>query len=83
MDLSAEYDGYRGYFYSRRLWIFTLMALLFVADIIDTIIKGSDYRAHLGIFFDIRTGAHIVLSLLVLKIRSPRFTPSLLSLPWW
>ncbi len=72
-DEMAEYDGYRGYFYSRRLWIFTLMALLFVADIIDTIIKGSEYRAHLGLFFDLRTGAYILLSLLALKIRSPRF----------
>jgi hypothetical protein len=72
-DEMGEYDGYRGYFYSRRQWIFTLMTILFVADIIDTLIKGSEYRAHLGVFYDIRTGAYILLSVLAIKIRSPRF----------
>ena len=69
----SEYDGYRGYFYSRRQWIFTFMAILFAADVIDTLIKGSAYRAHLGMFYDIRTGAYIVLCLLAVKMRSPRF----------
>lgn len=72
-DEMDEYDGYRGYFYSRRQWIFTFMTLLFVADIIDTFIKGPAYRAHLGLFYDIRTAAYIVLSALAIKIRSPRF----------
>ncbi len=69
----GEYNGYRGFFYSRRQWIFTLMALLFVADIIDTLIKGSDYRARLGLFFELRTAAYLLLSLTAIKVRSPRF----------
>ncbi|HTZ89317.1 MAG TPA: hypothetical protein VMA71_03195 [Alloacidobacterium sp.] len=72
-DEMSEYDGYRGYFYSRRQWIFTLMTILFIADIIDTVIKGSEYRAHLGVFYDIRTGSYILLSLLAIWIRSARF----------
>jgi hypothetical protein len=72
-DEMAEYNSYRVYFYSRRRWIFTLMTLLFVADIVDTLIKGSDYRAHLGMFYDVRTAAYIVLSLLAIKLSSPRF----------
>ena len=72
-DEMGEYDGYRGYYYSRRQWIFTLMALLFIADFIDTLIKGSDYRAHLGLSYPIRTAAYLLLSLLAIKIRSPRF----------
>lgn len=63
-DEMSEYDGYRGYFYSRRQWIFSLMTLLFIADIVDTLVKDSDYRAHLGLFFAIRTGSYLVLSLL-------------------
>ena len=72
-DEMDEYDGYRGYFYSRRQWIFTFMAILFVADVIDTFIKGPDYRARLGMFYVVRTAAYILLSLLAVKIRNPRF----------
>jgi hypothetical protein len=49
------------------------MTLLFIADIIDTFIKGSDYRAHLGLMYDIRTAAYILLCLLAINIKSPRF----------
>jgi hypothetical protein len=72
-DDMQDYEGYRDYFYSRRRWIFTLMAILFVADIIDTVIKGSAYRAKLGLTYDIRTAIYILLSILAIKIRSPRF----------
>jgi hypothetical protein len=72
-DEMGEYDGYRGYFYSRRQWIFTLMALLFAADVVDTFIKGAAYREHLGLFYIVRTSIYILLSLLAIKVRSPRF----------
>ncbi len=72
-DEMTEYDGYRGYFYSRRQWIFTLMVLLFISDLVDTFIKGREYRAHLGCFYPARTAAYLMLSLLAIKVRSPRF----------
>ena len=72
-DEMDEYDGYRGYFYSRRQWIFSVMTLLFIADIIDTFIKGAEYRAHLGLFYGIRTAIYILLSAFAVKIRSPRY----------
>jgi hypothetical protein len=72
-DEMEEYGGFRNYFCSRRRWIFTLMTLLFLADIIDTFIKGSEYRQHLGLFYDFRTGAYILLSLLAIRISKPRF----------
>jgi hypothetical protein len=72
-DEMAEYDGYRGYFYSRRQWIFTLMVLLFIADLVDTYVKGSEYRAHLGLLYPARTVAYLALSLVAIRIRSPRF----------
>jgi hypothetical protein len=72
-DEMGEYDGYRGYYYSRRQWIFTLMTILFIADIIDTFIKGAEYRSRLGVFYEVRTGTYILLSVLAIKIRNPRF----------
>ena len=41
-DLS-DYNGYADYFYSRKKWFFAVLALLYGADIIDTIIKESMY----------------------------------------
>ena len=62
-DLSG-YDGYRGYYYSRKKWIFGLMALLFVLDIGDTLIKGQAYYHSLGTEYPIRIAAHVVLCLI-------------------
>ena len=42
-DQIGEYDGFKGYYYSRHQWIFAIMALLFVVDIADGFIKGRDY----------------------------------------
>jgi hypothetical protein len=38
--------------YSRRRWIFGCMALLFVADIADALIKGVPYLRALGLRSD-------------------------------
>jgi len=69
----GEYDGFKGYFYSRRQWIFALMAALFVADIVDTLLKGPAYFHRLGYAYDIRTAAFLVLSLLAILIKRPWF----------
>ena len=36
----SDYDGFEGYFYSRKGWIFGFLALLFLVDVGDTLIKG-------------------------------------------
>jgi hypothetical protein len=64
----GEYDGFKGYYYSRRRWIFSLMALLFVADIVDTLVKGQSYFSRLGVAYDIRTAAYLLLSLIAIKV---------------
>jgi len=69
----SDYAGLRDYFYSRRQWIFSLLAILFVADIVDTALKGSDYFHRLGLAYGLRTGAFLVLSLLAIKIKRPAF----------
>ena len=72
-DQIGEYDGFKGYYYSRHAWIFTVMALLFVADIADGFIKGRDYFSRLGIAFAIRTATYLMLSLLAMRITKPWF----------
>jgi hypothetical protein len=43
-----DYSGYEEYFLSRRKWFFGLLAATFIADIIDTSLKGSAYLHSFG-----------------------------------
>ena len=69
----ADYAGFKEYFYSRRQWIFALLAIVFVLDILDTFIKGRDYVHALGAFYYIRTALYIVLSVAAIKIKNEKF----------
>lgn len=42
-DDIKDYLDYEDYFLSRKVWFFSILALCYLADIIDTYIKGSDY----------------------------------------
>ena len=48
-DVLEGYDGYRDYFYSRRAWIFGLLALARMTDVADSLVKGVDYWLALGV----------------------------------
>jgi arsenate reductase len=55
------YEGYRGYFYSRRGWLFgTALAQVFV-DLGDTLFKGWAHFASLGFGYPIASATMIVL----------------------
>ncbi len=69
----TDYDSFKAYFYSRRRWIFGLMAILFVADFADTLIKGGAYVRALGPLYYLRTIFYIVFSLAAIKIANNRF----------
>jgi hypothetical protein len=68
-----EYTGYREYFLSRRAWFFGLLALAFVGDGADTLIKGVDYWQSRGIEYPLRLIAYVVLCVLAAVIRNARF----------
>ena len=68
-----DYDGFKTYFYSRRKWIFSLMSVLFLADILDTLIKGSTLLHALGPLYYIRTALYFVLSLAAIRIANQWF----------
>ena len=69
----AEGSGYRDYYYDRRTWFFGLLALMFVVDIGDTLIKGLAYAQQLGSEYWVRNALYIVGSLVAIATRSPRF----------
>jgi hypothetical protein len=72
----ADYDSFKAYFYSRRRWIFSLMMVLFIADLADTLIKGSSYLHTLGPIYYVRVLLYILLSAAAVKISNQRFHAS-------
>ncbi|MEO6103013.1 MAG: hypothetical protein ABIP44_05165 [Pseudoxanthomonas sp.] len=64
------FDGYRDYFYSRRRWFFGLLALSFLVDLIDTLIKGSEYLHRLGPEYLWRNAVFFVACLIAMASRN-------------
>jgi len=58
-DDIKEYKDYREYFYSRKKWFFSILALLFAFDAIDTYIKGPGYLSEMLKVYPIREFLHI------------------------
>lgn len=69
----ADYNGFKDYFYSRRRWIFSLMIVLFIADLADTLIKGREYLHALGPLYYLRTAVCLLLSAVAVKTSDARF----------
>lgn len=47
-DSLEGYDGYEGYFYSRRGWFFGLAITQTLTDVVDTLLKGWAHFVSLG-----------------------------------
>lgn len=72
-DDMSDYEGFEGYFYSRKGWIFGFLALLFLVDVGDTLLKGLPYFRALGPVYYFRTLALLALSLVAIKVKNRRF----------
>jgi hypothetical protein len=72
-DDTAEYDGFRGYFMSRRRWFFAILALVLVLDVVDTWIKGTAYLHAQGGIYIARTIVGIFLCGVAALANSQRF----------
>ncbi len=80
-DHIDEYNGYRGYFQARRKWFYSGLLVLFVLDVIDTLLKGKDYYMELyGWDYPLRQGLFIVGTAAALFIRSERYQTALVYL---
>lgn len=70
-DHIDEYNGFRGYFQARRKWFYSALLILFVLDVIDTMLKGKvyyhtyynwDYPLRQGLFIAGTAGALVAKS---------------------
>ena len=78
-DKMAEYANYKDYFFARKNWIYSLLALMFALDIVDSRLKGIDYFNDLGTTYLVRQIIMIVLVLAATRIRHTAYHIGLVS----
>jgi hypothetical protein len=72
LDLEGH-EGFRDYYYSRRGWNFGLASVQVVADIVDTLLKGTAYFISLGVGYPIASALLFLLFIIAVITRSERF----------
>jgi hypothetical protein len=72
-DNIAEYSGYEEFFLSRRRWFFGLLAISYLFDLVDTLIKGRAHFDQFGPELVVRAVASVVLCLLAMRTDNRRF----------
>jgi hypothetical protein len=74
-----DYAGYEDYFLSRRKWFFGFLAATFVADIIDTSLKGSAYLHSFGLEYPIRIAVSLAVCCIAMFTQNRRIQLALLA----
>ncbi|HWK07576.1 MAG TPA: hypothetical protein VNS58_28285 [Puia sp.] len=72
-DDLKDFDGYEDYFYKKKTWFFSVLAISFLADTLDTLIKGKEYFLISSVEYPIRITLHVGLCLLAIWINNKRF----------
>jgi len=67
------YDGFKGYFYSRRAWFFGIGACIEVVDLGDTLLKGTEYFASLGPEYVASVAIQIPMFVVAMRTKNERF----------
>ena len=67
-----DYSGYEDYFLSRRRWFFGFLAATFVADVVDTMLKGGVYVHSFGREYPIRIAANLIFCFAAMFTRNRR-----------
>src|SRR5580698_7030517 len=74
-----DYSGYEDYFLSRRRWFFGFLAATFVADVIDTNLKGAAYVHSFGVEYPIRIAINLFLCFAAMFSKNRRIQLALLA----
>ena len=68
-----DYADFEDYFISRRKWFFGILAVTFVADLFDTLLKGVAYFESLGPEYPVRAAVYVALCLVAMAVTDRRF----------
>jgi hypothetical protein len=67
------YDGFKGYFYSRKGWFFGLGLASIAVDVVDTLLKGLDHFRSLGVTYPVAMATLAILFVIAMRTRSERY----------
>lgn len=74
-----DYANYEDYFISRRKWFFGFLAATFLADLVDTSLKGSSYLHSFGIEYPIRIIVNLAICAVAIATGNRRVQLTLLA----
>jgi hypothetical protein len=69
----SDYDGYKDYYFTRMNWFFGLLAMTFVLDVTDTLLKGSSHLQYLGGEYFFSVVLHAICFMALAKIKNEKF----------
>ena len=72
-DLKDYKERYEDYFYSRKKWFFAVLAFSFLADVVDTLLKGKSYFLQNTWEYPVRNGLHFLLCIVAMYVSNRRF----------
>jgi hypothetical protein len=78
-DNIAEYSGYEDFFISRRKWFFGLLALTYVFDLIDTLLKGRAHYEAFGSEYLVRVPVFVALCVVAIVTPNRWFQAALVA----
>jgi len=64
-----DYEGSKDYYYSRKKWFFSILAIIYLMDLVDTELKGIEYLEHLGAEYYCSLVVHIILCLVAIRTK--------------
>lgn len=87
-DRKEEYSGFKEYFHSRQKWFYGLLAVLFLVDIVDTLIKGMEHFRSAGVDYPYRQVALAMLAVIAMFVHDKRYhiafvVIALVAQFWW
>jgi len=69
----SGYDGFKGYFYAKRNWFFSVFILVQLVDIADSLLKGMSYYHSLGSHYTVTQLIIVALSVTATLTRNETF----------
>ena len=69
----GTFENNREWFLSRRQWFFGFLALFYVFDFTESVLKGAEYLQTLGPMYPVRNALYVIGCLLAIWTRNPVF----------
>jgi hypothetical protein len=65
--------SYKDHFFSMRVWLFGLLGLTYLLDLVDSLVKGLEYFLNLGPEYLITSAVQVLLCIAAMWTRNERF----------